>query len=71
METMRALADDPTVVQSLVDAGSVQDREVVCAVQRGLASGANDVVTFSRFESAIVYFHQTLTALLDAAGPRP
>jgi len=40
--------------------GAAEDREVVCAIQRGLASGANDVFTFGKFESAIVHFHRTL-----------
>src|SRR5262245_34762442 len=53
---------------TLVDAGALQDREVVCAVQRGLASGANEVFTFGRFESAIVHFHRTLRDLLETAG---
>jgi len=41
-----------------------EDREVVKAIQRGLASGANDVFTFGKFESAIAHFHRTLTAAL-------
>jgi|SRR5579871_725205 len=53
---------------ALVDAGALEDREVVCAVQRGLASGANEVFTFGRFEGAIVHFHRTLHAMLDAMG---
>lgn len=52
---------------ALVDRGALQDREVVCSIQRGLASGANDVFTFGRFEAAIVHFHQTLHALLGDA----
>lgn len=54
---------------ALVDRGAQQDREVVCAVQRGLASGANDVCTFGRFEGAIVHFHRTLHALLGDGAP--
>jgi phenylpropionate dioxygenase-like ring-hydroxylating dioxygenase large terminal subunit len=54
---------------ALVDKGSQQDRDVVCAIQRGLASGANDVFTFGRFEGAIVHFHQTLHALLGGGAP--
>ena len=44
--------------------GAAEDREVVKAIQRGLASGANDVFTFGKFESAIAHFHRTLTASL-------
>ena len=46
--------------------GLVEDREVVTAIQRGIASGANTAFTFGQFESAIVHFHRNLTALLAA-----
>jgi phenylpropionate dioxygenase-like ring-hydroxylating dioxygenase large terminal subunit len=44
--------------------GTAEDREVVTAIQRGIASGANDAFTFGAFESAIIHFHQTSKALL-------
>ncbi len=44
--------------------GAAEDRAVVCAIQRGLASGANSVFTFGLFESAIVHFHRSLDAAL-------
>ncbi len=44
--------------------GAAEDRAVVCAIQRGLASGANDAFTYGHFESAIVHFHRTLDAAL-------
>ena len=44
--------------------GAAEDRAVVEAIQRGIASGANDVFTFGKFESAIVHFHKTLDAAL-------
>ena len=47
--------------------GALEDRAVVQAIQRGMASGANDAFTFGHFESAIVHFHRTLTAALAAA----
>jgi phenylpropionate dioxygenase-like ring-hydroxylating dioxygenase large terminal subunit len=50
-----------------VTGGAAEDRAVVEAIQRGLASGANDVFTFGRFESAIVHFHRTLTTALGDA----
>ena len=50
-----------------ITAGAAEDRAVVEAIQRGLASGANDAFTFGRFESAIVHFHRTLTAALREA----
>lgn len=50
-----------------VNAGAKEDRAVVESIQRGLASGANDVFIFGQFESAIVHFHQELHALLGEA----
>jgi phenylpropionate dioxygenase-like ring-hydroxylating dioxygenase large terminal subunit len=44
--------------------GATEDRAVVEAIQRGVASGANEVFTFGRFESAIVHFHKMLDAAL-------
>ena len=44
--------------------GAVEDREVTSSIQRGIASKANDVFTFGKFESAIVHFHRTLDAAL-------
>jgi phenylpropionate dioxygenase-like ring-hydroxylating dioxygenase large terminal subunit len=44
--------------------GAQEDQAVVEAIQRGLASGANDHFTFGRYESAIVHFHRTLAAAL-------
>ena len=46
--------------------GTAEDREVVTAIQRSIGSGANDAFTFGEFESAIIHFHRTLTALVDA-----
>ncbi len=45
--------------------GAAEDRAVVCAIQRGIASGANESFTFGRFESAIVNFHRSLGAALQ------
>ena len=50
-----------------IDAGTVQDREAAAAIQRGLASGANESFQFGLFESAIVHFHRTLHGAIDAA----
>jgi phenylpropionate dioxygenase-like ring-hydroxylating dioxygenase large terminal subunit len=52
----------------LVQVGAAQDRDVACAIQRSLTSGANEFFEFGRFEGAIGHFHRTLTAALDAAG---
>ena len=44
--------------------GANEDRAVVSAIQRGVASDANESFVFGRFESAIVHFHRTLDAAL-------
>jgi hypothetical protein len=41
---------------------------MACAIQRGLASGANTHFEYGRFEAAIVHFHRTLHECLDGAG---
>jgi phenylpropionate dioxygenase-like ring-hydroxylating dioxygenase large terminal subunit len=50
-----------------IEAGTVQDREAAVAIQRGLASGANETFQFGLFESAIVHFHRTLHGAIAAA----
>ncbi|MEX0678096.1 MAG: SRPBCC family protein [Pirellulales bacterium] len=47
------------------ETGAAEDRDIVCAIQRNMASGANEVFTFGRFEGAICHFHRNLTAALD------
>jgi hypothetical protein len=37
---------------------------MVTAIQRSLASGANDHFTYGRFEGAISHFHRELDRLL-------
>lgn len=44
--------------------GADEDRAIVSAIQRGVASDANESFVFGRFESAIVHFHRTLNAAL-------
>jgi hypothetical protein len=46
--------------------GGAEDLAVTHAIQRGLASGANDVFTFGRHEGAIAHFHRELDAALAA-----
>ena len=48
-----------------ITAGTAQDREAASAIQRGMASEANEFFEFGLFESAIVHFHRTLHALMD------
>jgi hypothetical protein len=45
--------------------GAAEDRAVVEAVQRGLRSGANQVLELGLFEGAISDFHRQLTSLVD------
>jgi phenylpropionate dioxygenase-like ring-hydroxylating dioxygenase large terminal subunit len=51
----------------LIGAGAAEDGAMALAVQRGLASGANEFFEFGRFEGAIGHFHRTLHAMLEAA----
>ena len=51
----------------LVTAGATEDRAMSCAVQRGLATGANEYFEFGRFEGAIGHFHRMLHAALAEA----
>ena len=46
--------------------GGAEDLVVTQAIQRGLASGANEVFTFGRHEGALAHFHRTLDAALAA-----
>jgi phenylpropionate dioxygenase-like ring-hydroxylating dioxygenase large terminal subunit len=65
-EDEEALAAAKRDADFVSNTGTVEDRAVVCAIQRGLESGANEVFTFGRFEPAIVHFHRTLDAALAA-----
>jgi phenylpropionate dioxygenase-like ring-hydroxylating dioxygenase large terminal subunit len=49
---------------ALVDAGAAEDREAAEAIQRSMASGANEFFTFGRCEAAIGHFHRTLAEAL-------
>ena len=46
--------------------GQAEDIALVEGIQRGLASGANDVFTFGEWEPAIVHFHEQMESHLDA-----
>jgi phenylpropionate dioxygenase-like ring-hydroxylating dioxygenase large terminal subunit len=52
-----------------VNAGAREDRTVVESIQRGIASGANEVFEFGRFEGAIAHFHQGLHAMIGGVTP--
>ncbi len=49
---------------ALIAAGAAEDNAVTCAIQQGLASGANEFLEFGRFEAAIGHFHRNLQAAL-------
>lgn len=53
--------------RNLVVAGAAEDNAMACAIQRGLASGANDVLEFGLFEGGLQHFHRSLHAALDKA----
>src|SRR5262249_22430537 len=44
--------------------GAREDREIALAIQRSLASRANEFFTFGHFEAAVARFHETLDAVL-------
>ncbi len=59
-----ALAKAKRDAEFVGNTGAAEDRAVVAAIQKGIASGANDAFTFGRYESLIVHFHKTLRAAL-------
>jgi phenylpropionate dioxygenase-like ring-hydroxylating dioxygenase large terminal subunit len=48
--------------------GAVEDLAMAEAVQAGLASGANEALTFGRFEGALAHFHRQLDALVEGGA---
>jgi phenylpropionate dioxygenase-like ring-hydroxylating dioxygenase large terminal subunit len=51
--------------RDFVQAGAAEDREMSAAIQRGLASGANEFFQYGLFEGAIGRFHRALHEVLD------
>ncbi len=49
-------------------AGGAEDAAVSLAIQRGLASDANEFFQFGRFEGALTDFHRTLQETIDAGS---
>jgi phenylpropionate dioxygenase-like ring-hydroxylating dioxygenase large terminal subunit len=66
IDAAQALASAKRDAEFVGNTGAAEDRAVVEAIQRGVASGANDAFTFGRFESAIVHFHKTLDRALES-----
>jgi phenylpropionate dioxygenase-like ring-hydroxylating dioxygenase large terminal subunit len=69
-EAAKLGADRPAVERDgdFVARGAAEDRAIVESIQRGLASEANEVFEFGRFEAAIVHFHHNLQTLLGDAA---
>lgn len=65
-DTAEAVAAAKRDAEFVGNTGAAEDRAVVSAIQRGLASGANKVFTFGHYESLIAHFHRQLTAALAA-----
>jgi phenylpropionate dioxygenase-like ring-hydroxylating dioxygenase large terminal subunit len=68
--------DDPAALEAakrdaafVNETGAQEDREIICAIQHSLDSGANEVFTFGRFEGAIQHLHRNLTAALEEGQP--
>jgi choline monooxygenase len=56
-----AIAEARRDASFVQDAGLTEDRQAACAIQAGLASGANSHFTFGHYEQAIGHFHRHLT----------
>ena len=56
-----SLSDAKKDASFVQDTGLMEDRGAACSIQAGLASGANEHLTFGRYEKAAVHFHSTLT----------
>jgi phenylpropionate dioxygenase-like ring-hydroxylating dioxygenase large terminal subunit len=54
--------------RDFVQVGAAEDREMSAAIQRGLASGANEFFQYGLFEGAIGRFHRALHEVLDGAS---
>jgi choline monooxygenase len=59
------LADAKRDASFVQDTGLMEDRDAACGIQAGLASGANEHLTFGRYEKAAVHFHSTLAEHLN------
>ena len=64
----KALEDAQRDADFVSNTGIREDRAVVEAIQRGIASGANDCFTFGRYEKLPGHLHRNLHELIDGAG---
>jgi hypothetical protein len=56
--------------RDFVNAGANEDQEMASAIQRSLASEANEFFEFGLFEGAIAHFHRTLHEKLSCRRAR-
>ena len=64
LDTEQAMEDVRRDAHFVNNTGLQEDRDVVEAIQRGIASGANEHFTFGRYEKLIGHFHRNLHDLL-------
>ena len=50
------------------DTGAAEDLAIVLSIQRSISSGANQMFTFGKFETAITHFHRNLRRALGEAA---
>jgi phenylpropionate dioxygenase-like ring-hydroxylating dioxygenase large terminal subunit len=60
--------DDARRDVDFVAQGAIEDFDMAARIQRGFASGANEALTFGRFEGALTHLHRQLHDLLDPAS---
>jgi phenylpropionate dioxygenase-like ring-hydroxylating dioxygenase large terminal subunit len=65
----RDIVNPPRGDPELAPRGAAEDFRIARSIQHGLASGANEVLQFGRFEGAIAHFHRVLDAVLAGAAP--
>ncbi len=63
-DVVRLTAGATARVDIVLNLGAIEDRDVTIAIQRSLASDANDFFEFGLFEGAIGHFHRTLHAAI-------
>jgi phenylpropionate dioxygenase-like ring-hydroxylating dioxygenase large terminal subunit len=56
--------------REFAEAGGREDTAVSLAIQRALASGANDHFVFGRYEGAVADFHRSLQAMIEGGRER-
>jgi len=65
LDSEQAVEDAQRDAQFVNNTGAKEDQQVVEAIQRSVASGANEHFTFGRYERLIAHLHRNLHELLD------